>query len=329
VGIVDVARHAGVSVATVSQVFSGKRPVSEATRKSVLQAVEELGYRPDLVARSMRTNRSHTLALIVPDITNPFFPALARGLQDVMGPAGYHTMVCSTDADPRTEEDVLGQMITRRVDAIALAGYYDARRTLAPAVASGVPVVFLGGHEPAPGIDVIAVDDVATGRLATEYLVAKGHRRIGFITGAAGEGPPADRVSGYRAALADAGLPADAELVVRADFNRAGGLSGMRRLLDLGVPPDAVVCTNDVVAVGALDAARERGVGVPDRLAVMGIDDIEIASLVTPALTTVAINPRGQGEALGRLLTRRLDGTLEGEPQRIVFDPVVVPRESA
>lgn len=329
VGIVDVARRAGVSVATVSQVFSGNRPVSEATRRRVLEAVAELGYEPNMIARSMRTRRSHMLALIVPDITEPSYPAIARGLQDVAGPAGYHVILSSSDADPETERDLVRQMVMRRVDGIGFAGRHDVPDTLLPAVTGTVPAVFLGGHKTAPGIDVLAVDDVAAGRLATEYLVGRGHRRIAFIIGSAAHGPAADRVTGYREALQAAQLAAEAGLVVRTDFTRAGGADGMRRLLDGPAPPDAVLCANDVVAIGALDATAERGLRVPDDVAVMGFDDIGVASLITPALTTVSIRPREQGRALGRLLLGRLDGTLGTEPQAVVFEPEVVARQSA
>lgn len=329
IGIVDVARVAGVSVSTVSQVFSGKRPVSEVTRRRVMEVVETLGYKPNPIARSMRTRRSHTLALIVPDFANPFYAALARGLQDVGAPLGYSTMVSSTDGDPAIEPETIRQMIARHADGIALAAHYDALELLKPAVARGIPAVLLGGHRAVAGIDVLAADDLTAGRLATEYLLGRGHRRIAFITGPEGEGPPAKRVAGYHWALAASGVAFDTELVVRTGFTRADGAAGMARLLDRLVPPDAALCSNDVVAIGAVAAALHRGKAIPGDIAIMGFDDIDIAPLMRPALTTVSIRPRDQGQALARLLIGRVDGTLAPEPQTVLFEPIVVPRESA
>lgn len=328
VGIADVAARAGVSVTTVSHVLSGRRPVSEATRARVRQVVAELGWQPNQVARSLRLRRSHAMALIVPDITNPFYPAVARGLLDVVSAAGYQVLIGNTDADPASERALVDQMVTRRVDAIAFAGYYRKVSEVEAAVSVGIPVVLLGG-DPAPGVDVVSADDLLSGEVAATYLIDRGYRRIGFLTGASGEGPPADRVNGYRRALAKARIRFSKQLIVRDEFSRAGGERGMQKLLALPNPPTAVLCTNDVVAIGALDAVRNRGLRVPSDVAVMGFDDIEAAALITPPLTTVSATPRDQGQAVGRLLLDRLDGTAPHSPQRVLFEPSVVARESA
>jgi LacI family transcriptional regulator len=329
VAISDIAERAGVSVTTVSHVLSGRRPVAEATRARVQRIVAELGWEPNQLARSLRMRRSHTMALIVPDITNPFYPALARGLLDVVSEPGYQVLIGNTDANPASERALVGQMVTRRVDAIAFAGYYSKAGDVEAAVAAGIPVVLLGGPEPGPGIDVLSSDDLAAGEIATRYLISRGYRRIGFITGASGDGPPADRAKGYRRALSEAGIRFSKQLIVRGEFSRRGGDLGMRALLDLATPPRAVLCTNDMVAIGALDAARDRGLRVPEDVAVMGFDDIEAAALISPALTTVSGDPREQGRAVGRLLLGRLEDDTSLPPQRILFEPSVVARESA
>lgn len=329
VGITDVARAAGVSVTTVSHVLSGRRPVSAATSARVRGVIADLGYEPNQLARSLRTRRSHTFALIVPDITNPFYPSMARGLQDVVGPAGYQVLLASTDADPATERAALGQMVTRRVDGIGFAGYYHHVDDVAPAVAVGIPVVLLGGLKPEPGIDVLTTDDALAGELAARYLLGRGHTRIGFVTGPPGEGPPAQRVQGYRRALAEAGIRFAPALVSRQEFSRSGGAKGAAELLDASRPPTALLCTNDIVAIGALDTARDRGLTVPGEVAVMGFDDIDAASLISPSLTTVSIAPVAQGRGLGELLLARVDGPEPDGPQRVLFAPTVVARESA
>ena len=329
VSITDVAARAGVSITTVSHVLSGQRPVSAATTAKVRQVIAELGYEPNQLARGLRLQRTNTVALVIPDITNPFYPLIARGLQNVLGPAGIQVLVTSTDADPAVEDAAVQQMITRRVDGLAFAGYQADHRRVAAAAEVGIPVVLLGGRTTRPGIDVVSADDVAGGEIATEYLITRAYRRIAFITGADRVGSPANRVLGYRHALREAGLPYSARLVVREEISRDGGARAMARLLALRQPPEAVLCTNDVTALGALDAAKGPGLRVPQDVAVMGFDDIEIASLTTPPLTTVSIRPLEQGEATGRLLLGRLDGSAPREAQRILFDPAVVRRESA
>ncbi|WP_194896058.1 LacI family DNA-binding transcriptional regulator [Catenulispora pinisilvae] len=329
VSITDVAAQAGVSITTVSHVLSGQRPVSAATTAKVRQVIAELGYEPNQLARGLRLQRTNTVALVIPDITNPFYPLIARGLQNVLGPAGIQVLVTSTDADPAVEDAAVQQMITRRVDGLAFAGYQADHRRVAAAAEVGIPVVLLGGRTTRPGIDVVSADDVAGGEIATEYLITRAYRRIAFITGADRVGSPANRVLGHRHALRAAGLPYSARLVVREEISRDGGARAMARLLSLRQAPDAVLCTNDVTALGALDAAKGAGLRVPQDVAVMGFDDIEIASLTTPPLTTVSIRPLEQGEATGRLLLGRLDGSAPREAQRILFDPAVVRRESA
>ncbi|MGW3954844.1 LacI family DNA-binding transcriptional regulator [Streptomyces sp. NPDC004752] len=329
VSITDVAQRAGVSITTVSHVLSGRRHVAQKTREHVLDIVRELGYEPNQVARSLRTRRSHTLALIIPDITNPFYTSLARGLQDVGAAAGYQVIVCNTDGDPKNEQAALKQMVTRRVDGIGFAGYFNHARAVAPVLTSGIPVVLVGVGTPGPGIDVLSTDDITAGELATRHLLDRGHRRIGFITGPEREGPPADRVTGYRKALTAAHIRFRNAYVARTGFTREGGTEAMARLLDLSPPPQAVICTNDMVAIGALDTARVRGLRVPTDVAVMGFDDIEAASLISPSLTTVSVRPREQGQGIGRLLLQRLENPEAEPPQHVLYDPAVMARESA
>jgi len=329
VRITDVAAQAGVSIATVSHVLSGRRPVSESTRRRVQEVIDEMGYRPSAIARSMVTRRTHTVALIIPDITNPFYTAIARGLQDALTPSGYFALVVSTDGDPEIERQAVEHMIARRVDAIGFSGYYKHLRDVEPAVAAGIPVVLLGSRTPRPGVDTVFSDDVGAAALATQHLIDQGYDRIAFITGPAGQGPPSDRVAGYTETLAENGLTAQPELVVRTQFNRDGGRAGMRRLLELATRPRAVICTNDVVAIGAMDTLREAGLRCPGDVAIIGFDDIEAASLVSPPLTTVLIRAREEGAACGRLLLHRLSDDQQQPPQTVMFSATLVRRESA
>ncbi|MEV0622058.1 substrate-binding domain-containing protein [Nonomuraea sp. NPDC050404] len=323
-----VAELAGVSATTVSHTLNGRRPVAGETRRRVLRAIEELGYRPNTLARGLRTSRSQTIGLIIPDITNPFYPAVARGLQDVLGPAGYDQIISNTDGVRRAERTAIEHMIARQVDGLAFAVFHTHAEHLLPAIEAGIPVVRLGGRQVQQGVDLIHSDDEGGAAEATRHLLGRGYRRIAFVCGPAAEGPAAERVAGYRAALADAGLPADRALVAHTEFSRAGGARGVARLLELPEPPDAVLCANDVMAIGALDVAARRGLRVPDDLAVMGFDDIDAAGLVSPGLTTMANPAREIGRATARRLLERLHGAI-GEPSTELVVPTRLVRRQS
>ncbi|HZE37416.1 MAG TPA: LacI family DNA-binding transcriptional regulator [Stackebrandtia sp.] len=324
VGIADVAARAGVSVTTVSHVLSSRRPVAEATRAKVLEVIAELDYRPNEMARGMRSQRTSAIALLVPDLSHPFHTSAARGLQDAVRPKGYHCIVSATDGDGDVERDLIRQLMTR-VDGMVIAGAEPGIVAVQPLIDAEVPLVLLGADIPGPGFDVVTNADYDAGAMAAHHLVDQGRRRIGFITGSQDFGGPARRVEGYRSAVERA----DPALVIRSDGSLEGGARCMARLLDAAEPPDAVICISDVVAIGALYAARDRSVAVPEDLAVIGFDDIEAAALVTPPLTTMATSSREHGAAAGELLLRRIDSAEQVEPRRVVFPATLVRRQSA
>jgi DNA-binding LacI/PurR family transcriptional regulator len=327
--ITRVAQLAGVSATTVSHALNGRRPVADDTRRRVMEAIERLGYRPNALARGLRTSRSQTIGLVIPDITNPFYPALARGLQDVLGPAGYDQIISNTDGDRRLERAAIEQMIARQVDGLAFAVFHTHPEDLLPAIEAGISVVRLGGRLVQDGVDVVHSDDEGGSAEATRYLLERGYRRVGFVCGPRAEGPAAERVAGYRSALRTAGMAVDPDLVAHTHFSRAGGASGTARLLDLPEPPDAVLCANDIMAIGALDTADERGLRVPADLAVMGFDDIEAATLVSPRLTTMANPAREIGQACARRLLERLSGVVTEPSSEMVIPARLVRRQSA
>lgn len=329
VSIKTVAERAGVSTATVSYVLSARREVAPSTRRRVEQAISELGYRPNHVARSMRTQRTYTMALIVPTILNPYYPVVARGLQDVLEPAGYHGIISCTDGELDNEQRLIDQMVSRRVDGIGFSSYYRHRQSVQSALDADIPVVLLGTHSPEYGADAVGQDDIGGGRRAAQHLLEQGRQRIAFITGPEGEGPAADRVLGYQSALHNSGLDTPNEYVVRTEFSRPGGADGMRRLLAVEPRPDAVICTNDIVAIGAIDTLREAGLRIPEDIAVVGFDDIEAASLVSPSLTTIANPARQVGQAVGRLLLQRIQETEPQPPQAIAFATHLIKRQSS
>ncbi|MGH2681042.1 MAG: LacI family DNA-binding transcriptional regulator [Actinomycetota bacterium] len=330
VTIVDVAHHAGVSITTVSHAISGKRRVAEATRARIEDSIQVLGYRPNAFARGLRTERSQMVALIIPDITNPYYPTLARGMQDALLAGGYQTLVGSTDGERAQELTFLHDSLQRRVDGIAIASFATSARSLGSVLRANIPVVSIGDKIRHADVDCVRTDDVEGARDATTYLIEKGYETIAMIGGPPGISPSDHRLTGYRAALGEAGIRSESSLLAVGDFTRAGGAVAMRELLARGDrPPRAVFCANDLMAIGAMDATREAGLRVPRDVAVMGYDDIEAASLVTPDLTTV-VNPAGDmGRECGRLLLEKMSGAYHEGRREVVIPHRLIARTSA
>ena len=325
VTITQVAELAGVSVTTVSHVLSGKRLVAARTRETVHEAIRTLGYRPNHTARSLRTRRSQMIAVVVPDITNPFFSVLTRGLADVVYDAGYGTYVCNTDGAADRETAFLEDIVDRGADGLVMASVDGASSGARVPADRGVPVVCIGAALDHPLIDVVAPDDgVATYAVVTQ-LLRRPVRRAAMI-----QGPlAATRTDGFTRAVQDAGLTVDPALLVTGDWTRRGGYEAMCRLLAGPERPQAVFCANDLMAIGAIDAAHEAGLSVPDDVAVAGFDDVDAATIVSPALTTVVNPSYDTGVAAGRLLLSRLTQEYVGVGRRVEVPCPLVVRESA
>jgi LacI family transcriptional regulator len=326
VTIADVAARAGVSPTTVSHVLSGKRQVGAATHERVQQAVRELGYRPNHVARNLRTRRSHAIAVIVPDITNPFYGVLTRGLADAVDAAGYGTYVANTDASRQREQKFVEDALDRGVDGIVMAPLHYTDEDISALSRFGTPIVCLGDSATSVAVDRVLVDDEQGALAATAHLLARAPRRVAMITGPAGEGLA--RIRGYRRALEEAGRTFDPELTRDGGWTRRAGEAAMRALMALEPRPDAVFCANDLMALGAMDAARRLGLAIPADVALVGFDDVEVAELVTPTLTTVVNPSYDTGRRAGELLLRRMQGDDEGEPRTVVMPCRLVERES-
>jgi LacI family transcriptional regulator len=335
--ITDVAAASGVSVTTVSHALSGRRPVSPATQRKVQDAVTALGYRPNQLARSMRTQKSMTIALVIPDITNPFYPEVARGVQDLLSANGYQLFICNTDGNVDAERAYLADAIDRRVDGVIVAPIAPSDKTsIAAVLAAEIAVVQLAADLNAGAraasdsmIDYVHSDDRRGTAMATAYLLDKGHSRIGFINGPLDTGPAGRRQAGYLDALTERNIEPDKALIVSGPFTRVGGLNGLPKLLDHSSPPTAVICANDLIAIGALDVAHHRGMAVPDDIAIVGFDDIEAASLVSPPLTTVVNPAREIGHACARLLLDRISGSYDSAAREVLISTTLIPRASA
>jgi LacI family transcriptional regulator len=321
--IAQVAERAGVSRTTVSHVLSGNRPVAAPTRERVERTIDELGFRPNGLARSLRIQRSDTIALIIPDITNPYYPVLARGLDDAMS-GRYRSYICNTDAVRERELEFIADVSDRHVDGIVIVGFQIGAPDLRHVLDLGMPVVALGGGILDPRVDVVLTDDEHGAFEATRHLLLHGHTRIGMIRGA--DGTDSRRFAGYRRALDTSGIPFEPERTAIGAWTRPGGAGAMRALLATPDPPTAVFSANDLMAIGAMDVAREAGLSMPQDLALVGYDDIEAAALVSPPLTTV-VNPAYEaGRAAGRLLADRMTGGYTGDRREVVLHSRLVDR---
>lgn len=327
VTIAQVAERAGVSPTTVSHVLSGKRLVGEATKATVMAAIRELGYRPNAVARNLRTRRSQMVAVVVPDLTNPFYSVLTRGLADTVDAAGYGTYVCNTDGLADRERAFLDDALDRGVDGVVIASVSSTARDEDGPSAMGTPVVCVGGAFDHPAVDLVAADDEVGSHAAVAHLIARGSTRIAMIQGPSESG--AARTAGYRAALEEAGIGFDESLLAHGDWTRQGGHKAMQTLMALEPRPDAVFCANDLTAIGAMDVCRELGLAIPDDVALVGFDDVDAAALVHPSLTTVQNPAYDTGAAAGKLLVSRMSGEYHDKGRTVLLSCPLIPRESA
>lgn len=322
----DVARLAGVSVATVSHVINRTHYVSPELEQRVLEAIETLNYRPNLLARALSRRALPLLALVVPDISNPYWSCVARAVQDVADRHDYSVIVCSTDGLLQREVRFL-KSLSGWISGLILHPYHVTHEHVNPFLGQDVAVVilgdFLGAEEQPSNWDHVRGDNQAAAQAAVEHLIGLGHRRIGFIQGPPGTPSSARRLAGYRSALVAAGLAVDEALLIPGDYTREAGRAGVAALLERADPPSAVFCANDLIALGAIEAAQQRGCRVPQDLSVVGFDDIDEAARATPPLTTIRQPPQGLGTVAAEVLIERLNGREEARDLRLEYSLIV------
>lgn len=329
VGLKDVAALAGVSVKTVSNVINDYPFIKPETRDRVQRAVAELGYRPNISARRLRTGRSELIALSLPEIATPYFAEMASLIVDAAEQLGWTVLIDRTSGERSHEQRTTAGIRADLIDGSIVSPLSMTASDLA-ALRPGHPVVLLGERLASAGADHVAVDNVAAAHEATTHLVELGRKRIAAIGAQPQDaGTAALRLEGYRAALSQAGLRPVKELVAPGrEFHRMDGYRAMQRLLSLKRPPDAVFCFNDLLAQGCLRAAAEAGLRVPDDVAVVGFDDIEECRFGTPTLTSIAPDKEFIAVTAVDLLSRRVRGDRTTSPQDVVARHRLVVRES-
>jgi len=325
----DIARRAAVSTATVSNVLNDSLYVSPTLRARVQAAAAELNYRPNVVARSLRVKRSYTVGLVVPDVTDPFFPAVVRGAEDVLTRAGFTLIIGNSDNDPAKEEAYYQTFLERQIDGLLTVPTSDS----APAVVRrfherGIAVVYVDRfHVHMPG-DIVMADDLGGSQRCVRHLVATGHQRIATITGPLKLFNARARLEGYRRALRQAGLPADEQLIREGAFDVASGHQRTRELLSLKSPPDALFVANGLMGCGALQAIGEAHRTCPGDLALACFDRLEFFDLLRPRLTGVVVRPYDLGARGAELVLKRVAGQLTGLGRRYLLSTRLVRRES-
>lgn len=326
--IKDVARAAGVSVTTVSHVFNGTRPVAQETQARVREAIDDLGYSPSILARALKGERTGTIGMLATSSTNPFFAEVISGVEERCFEQGYSLILSNTREDRERMNAQLATMLQKRIDGlVVMTTNYDPSFFQDLRKLRGLHIVAIDTDD-LDQVVVVNDDSELGGRLAANYLIERGFRRIGVLAGPHQHPRANRRLKGFANALAEAGLTLDQSLIYRTDLTLGSGDTAMQRLLaQQRPPPDAVFCMNDLTAIGAMHAARQAGLAIPRDLSLIGYDDIEMASYSEPQLTTI----RQPTLEIGRTAAQRLIALVEGEDansEDVALPPRLIERQS-
>jgi LacI family transcriptional regulator len=326
----DVARVAGVHPATVSRALNEETRalVNEETARRVLKAAEELGYRPNPIARGLKTNRSYTIGVLIPDLTNPLFPPILRGIEDRLETDGYTPLIANTDNDPERELLDSQTMRARQVDGIIAATARRDHRLHDALLEAGTPLVLVNRRQEALPVSSATADDRMGMRLAVEHLLSLGHTRIAHLAGPLDYSTGLDRHESFRETMQAAGLEPDPELVLAAEaFTESEGARLCGQLMAGGGEFTAVAAANDLIALGCYDVFAERRVRCPEEISVVGFNDMPFAARFNPPLTTIHIPHYEIGKGAAQLMLERLqDG--DSPPREIRLEPSLVVRGS-
>jgi len=331
VSIKDVAEAAGVSHSTVSRALSDSPLVKAETKARIQRLAQEMGYSPDAIARSLVTQKTRTVGVVVTTITDPFVAEVVQGVEDTAQENDYSVILASSASDPERELAAVEMLRAKRVDSVIVTSSRVGALYLEHLERFGVPVVLVNNHNEQSGRYTfsVSVDNQHGGHLATAHLVQRGHRSIGYVSGPEGRSDDVERLAGYRQALDEADIPFDPALVVPGNGRLDGGERALRTLTRVAKPPTAVFCYNDMTAIGLISAARQLGILVPENLAVVGFDNIPLAAHAYPPLTTIAQPQRDMGrQAMNMALALMSAGDLTIPVSDVVIRGELVVRET-
>jgi LacI family transcriptional regulator len=324
--IKDVAKEAGVSYATVSRALNNHPEVNEDTKRRIFKIAAEMGYQPNAIAQGLVKKETKTIGLLIPDITNPFFPEVALGIEEAANEAGYTIFLCNTNWNEEREENYLNVLLQKQVDGLIIAPSSENLAHLKKVLDLGVNIIFISYMIRHPNSTSIIIDNICGAQMAVEHLVKKGHKRIAFIGGFQDISASNERLKGYKYALKQNNIEINKAYIKNGDFKRETGHIMMHNLININKKPTAVFAANDLLALGAIQAIKEEGLSVPSDIAVVGFDDIEFASLPEIQLTTVAQPKYEMGKLAFETLIKQLKGEGNKIGKKILLDPELIIR---
>lgn len=327
----DIAKKSGVSVSTISRVLNGKAEkarIAEETARLVLKTAEELNYRPNQLARGLRLKKTHTIGLLVPDISNPFFAYITRSVQRAAHKLGYSLIVCDTDDNLEFEEEHLRLLISKGTDGLLIMPIGQKYEHIKSAISKDLPMVLMDRSFDELNTNCVVVDNYAGAYKAVEHLITFGHTRIAIIQGLPNTNTNNARVRGYKDALAKHNISVDENLIVGNDYRKENGYIETKFLLNLANPPTAVFTTSDLIMLGALQALSEEKHRIPEDVSIVSFDDIDFAPYLLAPLTTVRQPKEIMGEIAVKLLVEDIKSGGKREKSKIVLQPQLIIRKS-
>lgn len=325
-----IAKKAGVSVATVSRVLNHPENVAPKTKEKIQNIMAEEGYTPNWFARGLNFNKTGTIGLMIPQMLNPVHMETAKGVEDVAHQKGYTTFMCNVEDDTDKERRYLEQLIQRRVDGIILICSCLEKEDLLPAREKGIPIVLVGGSKSDLDLSMVSINHDAGAKKATNHLLQIGYKSIAMLRGSALGVKNEEKAEGYKEALKKAGLPLIDDYMMEVENTIEGGYLGAKKFCEMKSIPEAIFCTSDMLAFGAMDAIKDQGLKIPDDIAVVGYDNVRMSNLVEPKLTTVEIPLHKMGVYGARLLFDLVEGDNEQnkEPKTILLQTKMKVRKS-
>jgi LacI family transcriptional regulator len=325
--IYEVSKLAGVSLATVSRVINDSGKVTVKTRKKVLAAIEELGYRPNSMAQSLASKRSNSVGILIPELHGPFFGIMLSSVERALRKAGKRVVITAGHSDETKERDCIEFLLDSSCDALILHIYSVSETFLKDLANGSVPIVLLNGYMPEIADRCFSLDNEHGGYVATKCLLERGHTNIAYVSGPHWKMDSFKRLSGHKRALKEFGIEVDERLIFEGDFEEASGRQAMSHFLKLGVSFTGVVCANDEMAAGVMDTARSKGLNIPDDVSVIGFDNVDFTRFLNPKLTSIDCRIDEMGQMAARSVLKNTYGESDLEIQN-TFEPNLVLRES-
>ena len=303
-----VAEKAGVSVNTASRAINNKPDINLETKKRILQIAKELGYIRNAAAVALRTKKTGTIGVVIADNRNPFYAEVLNGMEEAAREKNYHIILANTQRDYKKEEEAINLLLAKRVDGLLITPVQDKDDDIKNLIDANIPFVIVGRDFENIEVDAVYNDEVKGGFLATEYLINKGHKRIALIDGFLYKSPARGRLEGYKKALKKYGVPTDDALVSVGDIDVKDGYERTRQLFEKGLDFTAIFAYNDIMAFGAMQTIKEKGLRIPEDIGLVGYDDIPFSSLISPSLTTIRLKKQDLGIESVELLLSRING---------------------